>query len=111
MPSYSDEQIAALMSMDDLGGMEKKMTRQGALANTLRGQALQPSAHKDWASQLARGLQGGMAGYAMKQEQPMLDEYSAMKKKNLGTALGILGRGAPVDPNAAQTGLEDPPLL
>ena len=91
-PTFNNDQYAALLQMDDLGGLEKKMAQQNALATTLRGQALQPSAGKDWASQLSRGLQGGMAGLAAKQQATGLDAYGAAKKKNLGTALGYLGK-------------------
>lgn len=60
MADYSDPQFQAQMEMMgyDIGGLEKKQAQQQALASALRGQAMQPSASKNWTSQLARGLQG-----------------------------------------------------
>lgn len=86
----TDEQLAALMQTGDLGTQEAQMEQQNALAQQLRQQALQPSARRDVGSQLARGLQGGMAGYAMKQQQQGMKDYGAAKAAKLGSAMDIL---------------------
>ena len=88
----TDEQLAALLEMEDLGGMERKMQQQNALASQLRGSALQPSSGKDFGSQLARGLQGGMAGMAMKQAGQGITDYGAAKTKALGNVRNALLR-------------------
>ena len=99
MADMSDPQFAALLQMEDLGGMEKKLAQQQAVSNALRSQALQPSAGKDWASQMSRGLQGGMAGYAAKQYGAGADALGGAKKANLSKALSLFG-GKPAAPPA-----------
>jgi hypothetical protein len=82
----TDEQMAALLGMEDLSTEEKRMARQQAMTNQLRTNALQPSAGKDWASQLARGVQGGMAGYGSMQGDKAL---RAFETKKSGALQGI----------------------
>ena len=83
----TDEQLFAfLQSQSDLGASEKEMALQQARANQLRTQALQPSAGKDWASQLARAATGGMAGYATKQGGAAMDQY---RQQRAGTMQDI----------------------
>jgi len=80
----TDEQLYAfLSSQSDLGAQEKEMQLQQARANQLRGMALQPSAGKDLGSQLARGLTGGMAGYATMQGNQAMDKYKAARGETM----------------------------
>jgi hypothetical protein len=83
--AYSDDQLAALLGMEDLNAQEKQLARQQAMTQALRGSALQPSAHKDVGSQLARGLQGAMAGYGTMQDKGAIDELSKSRTRNLGS--------------------------
>ena len=86
----TNEQIAALMGMEDLDIEEQKMARQQAMADQLRAQAMQPSAGKDWGSQTARALQGIGAAYGMRQGQQNLDAFAPKKQASLDKIRSLL---------------------
>src|SRR5262245_26695176 len=71
--------VPAYLTMADLDSQEKAMAQQAAVANQLRGSALQPSGRMDRGSQMARALQGLGAGVAMRQQRTALDKFSADK--------------------------------
>ena len=90
----TDEQLAAILGMENLGSEEKKLAMQQAMSRQLRESALRPSAGKDFGSQLARGLQGAMAGYGMKQDMGRLDEFGKKQDAALGSMRdALLNRG------------------
>ena len=86
----TNEQIAALMGMEDLDIEEQKMARQQALSDQLRAQAMQPSSGKDWGSQTARALQGITAAYGMRQGQKDLEAFGPKKQASLDKIRSLL---------------------
>jgi len=93
--------------MADLSDEEKRIAQQQAMADQLRGAALQPSARRDWASQAARGVQGAASAYGTYKTNKMLDQYSKDKQSVLDQAKDALMPGwrqkqnLPIAPPAA----------
>lgn len=110
MAGYTDEQLAAILEMEDLGAQEKELARAQAMTERLRGTALQPSARMDWASQAARALQGGMAGYAGMQEKKGMDAFKTGRSATLGRIKDALLGGAKRPAPAAPLGRIDEAL-
>lgn len=78
------KQWALMMGTADLSLDEKQLARQQAMTNQLRMQAMQPSSGKDFGSQMARALHGGMAAYSGMQDERQYDptiegSYAAKK--------------------------------
>jgi hypothetical protein len=73
MAQLSNEQLAAILEMEDLHSREKKLAQQQAMATHLRGTGLQPSARMDAGSQMARALQGFGAAQGYRQGQREID--------------------------------------
>lgn len=91
--AYSDDDIAAILEgMGDLSSAEQEMQRQNQLSMMLRGNALQPSARRDWASQLAKAIHGGMAGASFGRERSANEAYRGAKSDANQRMMRILMR-------------------
>jgi len=104
MPDYGNDQLAALLEMQDVGEAERQLQQQQALAGQLRGQALAPSSGKDWGSQLARAMQGGLAGYSMNKENKLGAAASTARSDALKKAQAVL-----LKPQMPQVGMDAMP--
>lgn len=70
--------LEAMLSQGDIGAQEEQAARQGALADQLRVKA--PPQRMDWASQAARGIQGGVSGYLEKGRMEKADAASQARQ-------------------------------
>ena len=110
--ALTNEQMAAMLEMQDLSGMEEKLARQQALTQQLRMSALQPAANQHWTSQAARALQGIGAGYGYRQGNKMGEEIGAGRADTIRRMRDILGVSKPpaVSPAVPGAPMAGPPM-
>lgn len=96
MAFTTQEQLKALLLMQDIGQQEEEQARMQAMSDQLRGPATGQGARNrmDWASQAARGLQGIQSAYSGYKSQQNSAQASAERRKILATLAGAAGDGA-----------------
>lgn len=107
---FTDEQLEAILRMQDIGGEEAKRVRQMQQVNQLRSGGMGMSSAgrgMDWASQLSRGIQGAGAGYGAMQTEKSAAESSTAKQDLLNQLFGKKKRPSVSTPTNPTYGAEE----
>jgi hypothetical protein len=98
MAFTTQEQLKALLQMQDIGLQEEEQARMQALSDQLRSPATGQGARNrmDWASQAARGLQGIQSAYSGYKAQ----QNSAKASEERSRILALLAEGQGASPSA-----------